>query len=139
MKAEKEKMLAGELYDALDPELVDARERARDLCHDLNASREREQEARRRILTELFGSGGDSVWMQPPFYCDYGSNIHLGERVYFNFNCVILDVCDVKIGGFTFFGPAVQVYTATHPMKTPLVITRFTVSSATGNSSASPR
>ena len=120
MQTEKEKMLAGELYDALDPELVDARERARDLCHDLNASREREQEARRRILTELFGSGGDSVWMQPPFFCDYGSNIYLGERVYFNFNCVILDVCDVKIGAFTFFGPAVQVYTATHPMNAQL-------------------
>ncbi len=74
MKTEKEKMLAGELYDALDPELVQARERARDLCHDLNATREREQGTRRRILSELFGSGGDSVWMQPPFYCDYGNN-----------------------------------------------------------------
>ncbi len=120
MATEKEKMLAGELYDALDPELVEARERARDLCHDLNATREREQEARRRILTELLGSGGDSVWMQPPFYCDYGSNIYLGERVYFNFNCVVLDVCEVKIGDFTFFGPAVQIYTATHPMNAHL-------------------
>ena len=61
-------MLAGELYDALDPELVEARERARDLCHDLNASREREQDVRRHIMMGLFGSGGDSVWMQPPFY-----------------------------------------------------------------------
>ena len=65
MKTEREKMLAGEPYDALDPELVAARERARDLCHDLNATREREQDIRRGILTELFGSGGDSVWMQP--------------------------------------------------------------------------
>jgi len=116
MRTEKQKMLAGELYDALDPELIEARERARDLCHDLNATREREQAARRRILTKLLGSGGDSVWMQPPFYCDYGSNIHLGERVYFNFNCVVLDVCEVKIGDLTFFGPAVQIYTGTHPM-----------------------
>jgi maltose O-acetyltransferase len=116
VKTERDKMLAGELYDALDPELVLKRDRARDLCQDLNATREREQETRRRILTELFGSGGDSVWMQPPFYCDYGSNIYLGERVYFNFNCVILDVCEVRIGDFTFFGPAVQIYTATHPM-----------------------
>jgi maltose O-acetyltransferase len=54
--------------------------------------------------------------MQPPFFCDYGSNIRLGERVYFNFNCVVLDVCVVKIGDFTLFGPAVQIYTATHPM-----------------------
>ncbi|HQX52778.1 MAG TPA: sugar O-acetyltransferase [Planctomycetaceae bacterium] len=116
MSPEKEKMLAGELYDALDPELVAARERARDLCHDLNATREREQDIRRGILTELFGSGGDSVWMQPPFYCDYGSNIFLGDRVYFNFNCVILDVCEVRIGNFCFFGPAVQIYAATHPL-----------------------
>jgi maltose O-acetyltransferase len=120
MRNEKEKMLSGELYDALAPELARARERARDLCHDLNATREREQEFRRRILLELFGSGGDSVWMQPPFYCDYGSNIHLGERVYFNFNCVVLDVCEVRIGDFTFFGPAVQIYTATHPMDAQL-------------------
>src|SRR4051812_1904081 len=116
MRAEKDKMLAGELYDPLDPELVRARERARDLCQDLNATRERDQAARRRILVELFGTGGDSVWMQPPFYCDYGSNIHLGERVYFNFNCVVLDVCRVEVGDFTLFGPAVQIYTGTHPL-----------------------
>ena len=113
-------MLAGELYDALDPELVLARERARDLCQDLNATREREQDLRRRILAELFGSGGDTVWMQPPFFCDYGSNIHLGERVYFNFNCVVLDVCEVRIGDFTFFGPAVQIYAAGHPLEAHL-------------------
>jgi len=120
MRTEKQKMLAGELYDALDPELVTARERARNLCQDLNATRELEQETRRRILSELLGSGGDSVWMQPPFHCDYGSNIYLGERVYFNFNCVILDVCEVHVGDFTFFGPAVQIYAATHPLNAQL-------------------
>jgi len=109
-------MLAGELYDPLDPELVLARERARDLCLDLNATREREQDARRSIVMQLFGRGGDTVWMQPPFFCDYGSNIFLGERVFFNFNCIVLDVCEVKVGDFTLFGPAVQIYTATHPM-----------------------
>lgn len=116
MRGEREKMLAGELYDPLDAELVQARERARDLCQELNATREKDQQARRRILTELFGKGGESVWMQPPFYCDYGSNILLGERIFFNFNCIVLDVCLVKIGDFTLFGPAVQIYTATHPM-----------------------
>lgn len=108
-------MLAGELYDPMDAELVAARERARDLCQALNATREAEQEARRRILRELFGAGGDTVWMQPPFFCDYGSNIELGERVFFNFNCVVLDVCPVTIGDFTLFGPAVQIYTPLHP------------------------
>jgi maltose O-acetyltransferase len=120
MPSEKEKMLAGELYDPLDAELVEVRERARNLCHDLNATRECDQAERRRILVELFGRGGDSVWMQPPFFCDYGSNILLGERVFFNFNCVVLDVCPVRIGDFTLFGPAVQIYTATHPLNAEL-------------------
>jgi maltose O-acetyltransferase len=112
---EPEKMRSGELYDPLDPELVSAREGARNLCQRLNATREDQQEERRRILVELFGRGGSTVWMQPPFYCDYGSNIYLGERVFFNFNCVVLDVCPVRIGDFTLFGPAVQIYTPLHP------------------------
>jgi maltose O-acetyltransferase len=115
MRTAREKMLAGELYDPLDPELVAARTRARDLCQALNATAEAEDDERRRILRELFGAGGDSVWMQPPFFCDYGSHIELGERVFFNFNCVVLDVCPVRIGSFCQFGPAVQIYTATHP------------------------
>ena len=73
----------------------------RDLCQALNATRESQQDERRRIVRELFGGGGDSVWMQPPFFCDYGSNILLGERVFFNFNCVVLDVCPVRIGDYT--------------------------------------
>jgi maltose O-acetyltransferase len=120
MVSEKDKMLAGQLYDPLDPELVRTRSRARELCQALNASREGDQEARRRILTELFGAGGETVWMQPPFFCDYGSNILLGQRVFFNFNCVVLDVCRVTIGDYSLFGPAVQIYTATHPMNAAL-------------------
>jgi maltose O-acetyltransferase len=116
MKSERQKMLDGELYDPVDAELVARRERARDLCQDLNATREADVEERRRILKEMFGAGGDTVWMQPPFYCDYGTNIELGERVFFNFNCVVLDVCSVRIGDFTLFGPGVQILTAMHPM-----------------------
>jgi len=97
-----------------------ARERARDLYQALNATREAEQEERRRILRELFGAGGDSVWMQPPFFCDYGSNIELGERVFFNFNCIVLDVCPVRIGSFTLFGPGVQILTPMHPFNAEL-------------------
>lgn len=116
MPTEREKMLAGAMYDPFDPELVALRERARDLCQDLNATRESQVEVRRRILRDLFGAGGETAWMQPPFYCDYGANIHLGERVFFNFNCVVLDVAEVRIGDFTLFGPSVQIYTAMHPM-----------------------
>ena len=113
---EREKMLAGDLYDPLDAELVAGRERARDLCQTLNATRESQQEERRRILAGLLGKGGDSVWMQPPFFCDYGTNIELGERVFFNFNCIVLDVCRVRIGDYTLIGPAVQIYTPMHPL-----------------------
>lgn len=116
MKTEKEKMLAGELYDPLDPQLSRERQRCRELCKQLNDSREDEPEERRRILTELLGRETD-VWMQPPFYCDYGTNISLGRKVFFNFNCVVLDVMKVTIGDNVLFGPAVQIYTATHPLR----------------------
>jgi maltose O-acetyltransferase len=115
MKTEKEKMLAGELYDALDPQLAQERQRCRDLCKLLNESREDQEEERRDILALLFGRATDA-WIQPPFFCDYGSNIVLGSKVFFNFNCVVLDVMRVEIGSNVLFGPAVQIYTATHPV-----------------------
>jgi maltose O-acetyltransferase len=113
---ERQKMLAGELYNPLDSELAAARVKARDLCRALNGTAECDTLRRREIVCALFARGGESVWMQPPFFCDYGSNIWLGERVFFNFNCVVLDVCQVTIGDFTLLGPAVQIYTATHPL-----------------------
>lgn len=115
-RSEREKMLAGEPYDPFDTELVAARERARDLCLALNGTRESQREERRGILKDLLGAGGDTAWMQPPFYCDYGANIHLGTRVFFNFNCVVLDVCEVRIGDYTLFGPGVQILTPLHPL-----------------------
>lgn len=120
MNTEREKMLAGELYDPLDPELITARERARDLCQALNGLRESQQDERREILQRLLGTGGESAQVQPPFHCDYGSNIHLGRRVYFNFNCVVLDVCEVRIGDYTLFGPGVQILTPLHPFDAAL-------------------
>ena len=117
---EREKMLAGELYDALDPQLVAERNRARDLCQVLNATREGDAELRRTICRQIFGKGGDTVWIQPPFFCDYGTNIELGERVFFNFNCVVLDVCRITIGDYTMFGPAVQILTPLHPLEAEL-------------------
>ncbi len=113
---EREKMLRGDLYNAMDPELVEARTRARDLCQAFNAPVRQREGDRRRILRDLLGAGGDTVRIEQPFYCDYGSNIELGEEVFFNFNCVVLDVCPVRIGSFTMFGPAVQIYTPMHPL-----------------------
>jgi len=116
MVTEKEKMVSGGMYDATDPQLTAERRRARDLCKALNESHDSEQELRERIIWELFGTAGDAIWIEPPFFCDYGSNITLGSKVFFNFNCVILDPAPVLIGSNVLFGPAVQVYTATHPM-----------------------
>lgn len=116
MKTEKEKMLAGELYDALDPQLAEDRLRTRLLLKVLNDSREDETAERLRILKDLIPKAGEGLWLQPPFYCDYGYNMLIGDKVFFNFNCVVLDVAEVVIGSRSLFGPNVQIYTATHPM-----------------------
>lgn len=116
MPSEKLKMLSGQPYDPMDAELSADRRRARLLCEALNATRDDEAAERARLLGELMPHAGPGLWLQPPFYCDYGSNITLGEKVFFNFNCVVLDVAPVSIGSHTLFGPAVQVYAATHPL-----------------------
>src|ERR1051326_3464924 len=116
MKTEKEKMLAGELYDALDPQLTEDRVNTRLLIKRLNDSREDEVEERTAILKSLIPNAGEGLWLQPPFYCDYGYNMKLGDKVFFNFNCVVLDVTYVTIGSYTLCGPNVQIYTATHPI-----------------------
>lgn len=116
MKSEKEKMLAGELYDALDSELSADRQRTRLLLQRLNSVPEDDAAEMKRILQDLIPHAGEGFWLQPPFYCDYGYNIRLGEKVFFNFNCIVLDVMEVRIGNRTLIGPNVQIYTATHPM-----------------------
>lgn len=116
MRSEKEKMLSGELYNAMDPQLVAERRRARLLLKALNDTRDDQQEERARLLRELIPDTGQGAWIEPPFYCDYGTNITLGDKVYFNFNCVVLDVAPVRVGSGTLIGPAVQIYAATHPL-----------------------
>ncbi len=108
-------MLSGVPYYPQDAELSRERSECRDLCLLLNASREEQSEERKHLLEELFGAKTD-VSIEPPFFCDYGRNIKLGSKVFFNFNCVVLDVAKVTIGDHTLFGPAVQIYTATHPL-----------------------
>ncbi len=115
MKTEKEKMLAGELYVAADSELTAERTRARQLTLRLNTADPADEATYRAIIAELLPNADPTVFFQPPFYCDYGYNIYAGAGVYMNFNCVVLDVCPVRIGAGTMFGPAVQIYTATHP------------------------
>jgi maltose O-acetyltransferase len=115
MRSEKEKMLGGELYDPLDPQLSAERRRARLLCKALNDTGDDQQEERARLIKELIPAS-DGAWIEPPFYCDYGINITLGEKVFFNFNCVVLDVSHVLVGSRVLFGPAVQIYAATHPL-----------------------
>jgi maltose O-acetyltransferase len=117
---ERDKMLAGELYDAYAPPLVAARTRAHDLCLALAVTSDADAHARQHILRDLLGAGGDTAIIQPPFFCDYGTNIELGERVYFNASCTVLDVCRVRIGAFTVLGPGVQILTPLHPVDAQL-------------------
>jgi maltose O-acetyltransferase len=113
---ELEKMVAGELYDSMDEELVRLRDRAQNLTWQYNTLDPANSDEQRRILNELIGEGGETVYINAPFHCDYGQNIKIGKNVFFNFGCVILDVCEVTIGENTMFGPNVQIYGATHPM-----------------------
>ncbi len=115
MKSEKEKMLAGELYFAGDQNLIDDRLMARVLISEYNSTKPIEEEERKEILERLVVVKGN-IKIEPPFYCDYGYNIEVGENFYANFSCTILDVNRVIIGDNVMFGPNVQVYTATHPL-----------------------
>ncbi len=116
MKTEKQKMLSGGLYNAQDEQLTKDRIRTRLLLKKLNDSAENQIEDRTQILKELIPHAGKNLQIQPPFYCDYGYNIEIGDDVFFNFNCVVLDVVGVKIGNRVLFGPNVQIYPATHPL-----------------------
>ena len=108
-------MLAGELYLVADPVLVAERHRARRLTRQYNSTTEEETETRSQILLELFGAAGPTIEIEPPFYCDYGSNIYAGDGFYMNFGGVILDCNPVHIGEKVLCGPSVHIYTATHP------------------------
>ena len=127
MKTEKEKMLSGENYIALDKELVQYRIRAKKLLHKINVTEYWVNKNTRKLIAELLSNSKHVVHIEPPFHCDYGYNIECGENVFFNVNCVVLDVAKVKIGSNVLFGPSVQLYTATHPLDK---IERRTVESA---------
>ncbi|MVN23414.1 sugar O-acetyltransferase [Mucilaginibacter sp. HMF7410] len=114
MMTEKQKMINGDLYNASDAELIIERKRARLLLKQLNNLND--DELKQQVLKELIPDQGLDFWVEPPFFCDYGTNIIVGDKVFFNFNCTILDVMKVTIGNNVLFGPAIQVYTATHPM-----------------------
>ena len=113
--SERQKMLAGQLYRASDAELKAARRRARRLTRRYNQTTEEEDELRLQLLAELFGRIGTGIEIEPPFACDYGTNIHAGDGLYLNFGCVILDCALVIIGGNVQIGPGVHIYTAHHP------------------------
>lgn len=113
---EKERMLAEQLYISMDEELGKDNKRARRLTRLFNSSTEEQKEERTRLLRELFQSTGERIYIEPPFRCDYGSNISIGNNFYANFDCTILDVCQVTIGENVLFGPKVCVYAAAHPI-----------------------
>ena len=115
-RSEKEKMLAGELYNAMGPELMGERQRAQRLLARYNTSEPDDAAGRTALLRELLGAVGDTPDIQSRFHCDYGYNIRLGHRCFINYNCVFLDCAPIEIGDDLLMGPAVQLYAATHPI-----------------------
>jgi maltose O-acetyltransferase len=111
--SEKDKMLAGELYLASDPQLVEERRRCRSLLREFNT--QSDEGERLALLRELLGRIGSDSFIQPPFACDYGSNVLVGDNVFINFNTVILDCAPVTIGDGAQIAPGVQLLAADHP------------------------
>lgn len=115
IRTEKEKMLAGESYKCLDPDLEAERQKTKELLRLYNRT---ETEPERQILLqELLGQIGQNSFIEPPFYCSYGHNIYIGDYVYLNVLCTILDCNEVRIGHHVMIGPAVQIYTAAHHLQ----------------------
>lgn len=112
-RSEKDKMLTGELYRASDAELVHERRRCRSLLNEFNT--QPDEERRLHLLRELLGRIGRGTFIQPPFACDYGYNVSIGDDAFVNFNAVILDCAPVTIGDGTQLGPGVQLLAADHP------------------------
>ena len=115
-RSQRERMLAGDLYIADDPELARDYQRAMRLLAAYNASPADAPQERQTILTELLGSVGADSAIRPPLYCDYGYNIHIGARTFCNFGLVALDVAAITIGDDVQMGPNVQLLTPTHPI-----------------------
>lgn len=116
MKTEKGKMIAGELYNPSDKTLVIDREVCRRKTRLYNQTLESELAEREKMIKNLFGSTGQHIYVEPTFRCDYGYNIHVGDYFYANFDCVMLDVCEINIGTNCMLAPGVHIYTATHPL-----------------------
>lgn len=114
MPTEKEKMIAGQLYKAADPELLQLRLLARQQMKTFND--ELDSDKRSGLLKTWLGTTGERIYMEPNFYCDYGSNIYVGEDFYANFNCTMLDVCPIRIGKNAMIGPNCQFLTPLHPL-----------------------
>lgn len=113
---EKEKMLAGLMYDPMDPQLAKDRLEARKIFQKINLIKEDNKKERDILFYKLINAQ-EGLWVEPPFYCDYGYNIKAGKNLFMNFNCCILDVAQIKIGDNCMLGPNVQIYTATHPLE----------------------
>ena len=114
-RAEKEKMLAGELYDPAAPEIQADLAATQEWLARYNAALAMAPADRCALLVERFAAVGTGAVVRPPFHCDYGFNIRLGAGAFLNFNCVILDVVEVTIGDRTQIGPGVQILAADHP------------------------
>jgi len=114
---ERERMLAGEYYDPRDAELLALAHRARALVARYNASVSTDAAGRRALLEQILGEVSEEVWIEPPFFCEYGAHVSIGARTFVNVNCVFLDAAPIRIGADVLIGPGVQLLTARHPVR----------------------
>lgn len=112
---ERNKMLAGELYDGGDPELLEQWHKAKDLVRNYNQANSNDLDKKGKILNELLGGSGKNLWIVAPFYVDYGENIYFGNNCEVNMNCIFLDDNKITIGDNALIAPNVNIYTAFHP------------------------
>lgn len=134
MTSQRERMLLGEPYDTRDAELLGLAHRARALLAAYATTPSTDAAARHAVLTQLLGSVGEEVWIEPPFFCDYGVHVHIGPTTFVNANCVFLDSAEIRIGEDVLIGPGVQLLTVSHPLRA----TERVVPTSAGDATTAP-
>lgn len=115
--SERDRMLRGEAYNSRDPELLALAHRARAALAEFASIPSTDTAHRHDVLSRLLGGVGDGVWIEPPFFCDYGAHVFIGAESFVNVNCVFLDSAEIRIGENALIGPGVQLLTASHPLR----------------------
>lgn len=117
MRTEREKMIAGEMYNPLDEQLMNEREIGKRFCREYNSTDDTNYELRKNMIKKFLGKTGENLHIESSFRVEYGYNVEIGENFYANYDCLLLDICPIVIGKNAMLAPGVHIYSATHPIK----------------------